>query len=265
MSSRGRGSKAQKGSKVVVKKKGADPLYPSAKRSFRVGQDILPKKRDLGRYVKWPRYVRIQRQRKILLQRLKVPPSINQFSNTLEKSQATELFKLLAQYRPESKGEKNDRLKKLADAKASGSDATPTAPPAVVKYGLHHVTTLIEAKKAKMVIIASDVNPLELVLWMPALCRKLDIPYCIVNNKGRLGALVHQRNATCLAITEVNPEHESKLAQLSDLCRAQFNDNKNALKKWGGGKMGLRTENKLAQRAAALAAEEAKKKKMMGL
>lgn len=264
MSSRRGASKAKQVSKKTAVK-GADPLYPSAKRSFRVGQDILPKKRDLGRYVKWPRYVRIQRQRKILLQRLKVPPSIHQFTNTLEKSQATELFKLLSAYRPESKKEKAERLKALADAKASGKDATPSAPPAVLKFGLHHVTTLIEAKKAKMVIIASDVNPLELVLWMPALCRKLDIPYCIVNNKGRLGALVHQRNATCLAVTEVNAEHESKLAQLSDLCRAQFNDNKNALKNWGGGKMGLRTENKLAQRAAMVAAEEAKKAKMMGL
>jgi large subunit ribosomal protein L7Ae len=39
------------------------------KKSFRIGQDVLPKKRDLGRYVKWPRYVRIQRQKKIITMR----------------------------------------------------------------------------------------------------------------------------------------------------------------------------------------------------
>uniref|UniRef100_A0A7S2WM83 60S ribosomal protein L7a n=1 Tax=Mucochytrium quahogii TaxID=96639 RepID=A0A7S2WM83_9STRA len=252
--------KAKTGGKTKSK---VDPLYPARAKSFRIGQDILPKGRDLGRYVRWPRYVRIQRQRKILLQRLKVPPSINQFSNKLDKSQATELFGLLAKYRPESKAEKKERLKKLAEAKVAGGSGDSGKPPAVVKYGLHHVTTLIEEKKAKLVIIASDVVPLELVVWIPALCRKMDIPYCIVNNKGRLGAVVHKKRAAVLAITEVNKEHESKLAQLANVCRAQFNDNKDALRKWGGGVMGLRTQAKLERRRAALEAEEAKKRKML--
>ena len=38
---------------------------------------------------------------------------------------------------------------------------------AEIKYGLNHITTLIEQKKAKLVIIAHDVDPIELVLWMP--------------------------------------------------------------------------------------------------
>ena len=42
--------------------------------------------RDLGRYVKWPKYVRIQRQRSVLKARLKVPPALNQFSKTLDKN-----------------------------------------------------------------------------------------------------------------------------------------------------------------------------------
>jgi len=29
------------------------------------------------------------------------------------------------------------------------------------------VTTLVENKKAKMVVIACDVDPIELVLWLP--------------------------------------------------------------------------------------------------
>ena len=55
------------------------------------GQDIQPP-RDLTRFVKWPAYVRVQRQRVILNQRLKVPPAIAQFSNTLDKNTATALF-----------------------------------------------------------------------------------------------------------------------------------------------------------------------------
>ena len=54
--------------------------------------------------------MRIQRQRKILYQRLKVPPSINQFTSTLDKNQATELFKLLSKYRPESAADKKTRV-----------------------------------------------------------------------------------------------------------------------------------------------------------
>ena len=59
-----------------------------------IGQDIQPQ-RDLTRFVKWPEYVRLQRQKVILHQRLKVPPAIAQFSHTLDKNTATQLFKLL--------------------------------------------------------------------------------------------------------------------------------------------------------------------------
>ena len=49
----------------------------------------------MTRFVKWPEYVRLQRQKVILHQRLKVPPAIAQFSHTLDKNTATQLFKLL--------------------------------------------------------------------------------------------------------------------------------------------------------------------------
>jgi large subunit ribosomal protein L7Ae len=38
-----------------------------------IGQSLPPKK-PLNRYVKWPKYVRIQRQRRVLTKRLKVRP-----------------------------------------------------------------------------------------------------------------------------------------------------------------------------------------------
>lgn len=49
-----------------------------------IGQDIQPS-RDLSRFVKWPKYIRIQRQKAVLQKRLKVPPPINQFTQTLDK------------------------------------------------------------------------------------------------------------------------------------------------------------------------------------
>ncbi|CAG8773224.1 7998_t:CDS:2, partial [Racocetra fulgida] len=65
-----------------------NPLFEKRPRNFGIGQDIQPK-RDLTRFVKWPEYVRLQRQRKILNQRLKVPPAINQFTKVLDKPTAT--------------------------------------------------------------------------------------------------------------------------------------------------------------------------------
>ena len=81
------------------------------------GQDVRPKS-DLTRFVKWPEYVRLQRQKVILSQRLKVPPAIAQFSHTLDKNTATQLFKLLNKYRPETKQEKKARLEATAKATA---------------------------------------------------------------------------------------------------------------------------------------------------
>ena len=58
--------------------------------------------------------------------------------------------------------------------------------PMVVKYGLNHVTQLVESGKAQLVVIAHDVDPIELVVWLPALCKKQGVPFCIV--KARLSS-----------------------------------------------------------------------------
>lgn len=235
----------------------ANPLFAARPKSFRVGGDIRPHGRDLSRYVRWPRYVRIQRQKKVLLQRLKVPPSINQFKRTLDKNQAAELFKLLVKYQPETKAAKETRIEALAKATAA-NESTPTGPPpATLKYGLKHVTTLIEQKKAKLVVIPHDVDPIELVLWLPALCRKMNVPFCIVKGKGRLGVLTHKKTCSVIALTAVNKEDDSKFKTLSENFRAQFNDT--VERKWGGGLMGLKTQAKLDKRAKVIAAENAKK------
>lgn len=107
--------------------------------------------------------------------RLKVPPSINQFSKVLDKNTATQLFKLLNKYRPETKQEKKARLTKLAQAVADGDTQMETSKPYLVKYGINHITALIEQKKAQLVIIADDVDPIEIVVWLPALCPKWEL------------------------------------------------------------------------------------------
>ena len=142
------------------------PIWEKKPKNFGIGGDIQPR-RELSRYVHWPKYIRIQRQRKILYQRLKVPPSINQFSNCLDKNLSLNLFKLLHKYRPEDAVQKKERLQALAEKKEAGADdAESKKKPLYVKYGINHITKLCEQKKAQLVCIAHDVDPIEVCVFM---------------------------------------------------------------------------------------------------
>ncbi|ORX49099.1 L30e-like protein [Hesseltinella vesiculosa] len=241
--------------KTQQTKKVTNPLLEATPKNFGIGQDVQPK-RDLSRFVKWPKYVRLQRQKKILYQRLKVPPAINQFTEVLDKNTATQLFKLAHKYRPETKAEKKDRLRTIAAAKAEKKEVAKTDKPVVIKYGINHITALIEAKKAQLVVIADDVDPIELVIFLPALCRKMGVPYCIVKGKARLGALVHKKTATALAFTEVNDADKAELANL--VSAVQSNDKwEESRRHWGGGINGPKSNARLAKRAAIAAREVA--------
>merc|ERR1711988_1435616 len=166
-------------------KKGKSQAAPAEKtsvwekksRNFGIGRDIQHK-RDVTRFTKRPRYVTLQRKRRVLEKRLKVPPAIAQFTKTLDSNTAA----------------KKDRLLKMAEGKVDVAEKKPI----VVKCGINHVTKLIEEKKATFVVIAHDVDPIELVLYLPALCKKMDVPYCIIKGKARLGKLVHKKTATCV-------------------------------------------------------------------
>merc|ERR1711998_713165 len=207
-------------------------LVEKKPRTFSIGGAIMPK-RDLTRFVKWPKYIRIQRSRRVLYKRTKIPPAINQFTNTFDKRQASQLFRLLNQLKPETKAARKERLTGEAEKKAAGGDAS-SKKPVMVKMGINHVTTLIEKKQAKLVVIAHDVDPVEIVVWLPALCKARGVPYCIVKSKARLGAVVNKKTATCLAITDVKKEQEKDLENVVTMATANFNDvYDDAMRKWG--------------------------------
>ncbi|WP_369293350.1 ribosomal L7Ae/L30e/S12e/Gadd45 family protein, partial [Bacillus cereus] len=54
-----------------------------------------------------------------------------------------------------------------------GKGDVPTKRPPVLQAGVNTVTTLMENKKAQLVVIAHDIDPIELVVFLPALCRKM--------------------------------------------------------------------------------------------
>ncbi|KOB68798.1 Ribosomal protein L7A [Operophtera brumata] len=213
--------------KKVEVKRIVNPLFEKRQKNFAIGQDIQPV-RDLSRFVKWPKYIRIQRQKAVLQRRLKVPPPINQFTQTLDKTTAKGLFKILEKYRPETEAARKDRLKKAAEAKVAKKDEPPAKRPLTIRSGTNTVTKL-------------------LVLFLPALCRKMGVPYCIVKGKSRLGALVEQGD-------------RAAFSKVVEAIKTNFNERYEELRRhWGGGVLGNKSNARIAKLEKAKAREVAQK------
>merc|ERR1719230_1807175 len=215
------------------------------RRTFSIGGDVPPPKRDLTRFVRWPKYVRLQRAKMTLLKRIKIPPAINQFANSFDKKQASALFRLLNTLKPESKADKKARLAAAAAKKAAGGEVE-SRKPYFLKYGINHVTTLVEEQKAKLVVMAHDVDPIEVIVWLPALCKARGVPYCIVKSKARLGSLVGKKTATCVAVTDVKQESKAELMKLIDLANNDFADRfEDHQRQWGSAELSNRQQAKI--------------------
>ncbi len=113
------------------------------------------------------------------------------------------MFNLCNKYRPQSKQAKKAQLTHRAQKRADGAPDAPKARKSVLKAGVREVTASIMRKKAQLVLIAHDVDPIEVVLFLPALCRKMGVPYAIVKGKARLGRVVRRKTCTCLAFTTI--------------------------------------------------------------
>jgi large subunit ribosomal protein L7Ae len=56
-----------------------------------------------------------------------------------------------------------------------------------IRKGTNEVTKLVERGQAKLVLIATDVEPEEIVAHLPMLCEEKKIPYIYVPDKMELG------------------------------------------------------------------------------
>ena len=195
------------------------PLCQPNPKNFRFGNDVRPRIVK-SRFVKFPRYVQLQRQKRILMKRLKCPPALAQFFEPLDKDTSKKVYKALERYTPETKKEKKERLEKEAkeqvkDKKDKKNKKKEGKKPVTLKCGLNHVTYLVEQKRAKLVLIAADVDPIETVVFLPSLCKSMEIPYAIVPSKERLGHLANKKTCTCLALTDF----KENAAELENLCK----------------------------------------------
>jgi len=258
----GKGAKnaknAKNAKKATPKKvENTTPFQPTT-RNFGVGQAVQHK-RDLSRFTRYPLYVQRQRKVAILKRRLKVPPAVNQFldkNQVLGGSTKKDLIKLLSHYKPETAKERTERRKKAADDVKNSKKVEAPAAPLAVTYGIQEVTKAVEKKHAKLVVIASDVEPLEVVIWLPALCKAQGVPYAIVNGKSTLGQLVHGKTCSAVAVTNVKAQDRDSLEKLIHSINSQFADRFDELKKqWGGQRLGDRTVAMLKKRAEKVKAQ----------
>ena len=153
------------------------------------------------------------------MKRLKCPPALAQFFDPLDKDTTKKVYKILEKYTPETKKEKKERLKNEAKEqvkdKKKDKKQKDGKKPITLKCGLNHVTYLVEQKRAKLVLIAADVDPIETVVFLPSLCKAMEIPYAIVPSKERLGNLANKKTCTCLALTDF----KDNAAELENLCK----------------------------------------------
>jgi len=73
-----------------------------------------------------------------------------------------------------------------------------------VRKGTNETTKAIERGQAKLVVIAEDVEPPEVVAHLPLLCEEHKIPYIFVPNKEKIGSAIGiDVSAAAACITEV--------------------------------------------------------------
>ena len=57
-----------------------------------------------------------------------------------------------------------------------------------IKKGVNEVTKSVERGVAKLVVVAKDVNPKEIIMHIPALCEEKNVKCILVNSREDLGA-----------------------------------------------------------------------------
>ena len=84
-----------------------------------------------------------------------------------------------------------------------------------VKVGINEVTKAIEREKAKFVLIATDVNPKEIVMHLPMLCVEKKVPYSFVESKEELGKSAGLNESTAsVAVTDEGRDGKKDLLDL---------------------------------------------------
>lgn len=90
-----------------------------------------------------------------------------------------------------------------------------------LKRGTNEVTKIIERGQAKLVVIAEDVTPPEIVAHLPLLCDEKSVPYVFVSTRNELGAAsgIDVPSATVVVVNagESKKNIENIIAKIKEL------------------------------------------------
>ncbi|MCL4350888.1 MAG: 50S ribosomal protein L7Ae [Candidatus Thermoplasmatota archaeon] len=77
-----------------------------------------------------------------------------------------------------------------------------------IKKGTNEVIKTIENGTSKLVVISEDVNPPEVVYFLPKLCEERKVAFAYVKNKSDLGARVGIGSAASISIVDFGKNDE---------------------------------------------------------
>ena len=84
-----------------------------------------------------------------------------------------------------------------------------------IRKGMNEVTKSIERSQAKIVVMAEDVSPPEILYHVPLLCEEKNIPYAYLSTKKNLGNAVKLNiGASAIAVESAGSGNEKALADL---------------------------------------------------
>ncbi len=71
------------------------------------------------------------------------------------------------------------------------------------KKGTNEVIKSVERGESKLVVLAEDVNPPEVVYFIPKLCEERKVPFAYVKTRADLGSKVAISSAASISITDL--------------------------------------------------------------
>lgn len=90
-----------------------------------------------------------------------------------------------------------------------------------ISKGANETTKQVERSLAKLVVMAEDVSPEEILAHMPLLCEEKNIPYTYVSSKQELGAAAGLKVPTAavaiLSLGDVKEDLDNLLKKLEDV------------------------------------------------
>ncbi len=81
-----------------------------------------------------------------------------------------------------------------------------------IRRGMNEVTKSIERAQAKLIVMAEDVSPPEILYHVPLLCEEKNVPYAYISTKKNLGKAVNINvGSSSIAIENVGSGNENIL------------------------------------------------------